>query len=385
MSPRRLLVEGWRGIHHSYALVAQEHCLAMLSRADIDLRFRDLPYHSAGWRRTEGLFDSADEARIASIAQPDAHFAAEATVNMQAERPDFTPPRTGRKFVFGTPEHRVLREENVPHVRSAHDVPADVHVLTPSRWTALAYERFGFGNERIHVVPHGIDPRIVRPDAKSRAAARAALKLNDAFVFMSVGAMTANKGIDLLLRAFAQVSLDLPDVRLVLKGADALYPSQEYVRTMLNELPAAARERVAQRLLYQGGTFSAAQMATFLRIADCYVAPYLAEGFNLPVLEAAGCGVAVVCTKGGPTDEFTTPQFAHQIRSKLVSVPLSDRQTGDALAPDFDDLVQTMQHAATHRAEMQERGSAAARYVAERYTWEHVTDLLLAELFPATS
>lgn len=382
MAAKRVLFEAWRGIHHSYALVAQAHCLALLDRAEIELRFRDLPYHSPAWRPTRGLFDEGDEARLAGIVAPEPAFAPDATINMRAERPDFSPPAHGRKFVFGTPEFRVLRHENLGSVRSAREVPSNVHVLTPSRWTATAYERFGFERERVHVVPHGIDPRIIHPDAQNRAAARASMRFDDEFVFMSIGAMTGNKGIDLLLRAFNEVVLAIPDARLVLKGADALYPSQDFLKSMLNALPANARERVARRMLYHGGTLSSRQMAAFLRVADCYVAPYLAEGFNMPVMEAAGCGVAVICTGGGPTDEFTTPEFAQPLRSKVVPVALSATQTGEALEPDVDHLVQLMLDAARDRDTTRMRGAAGAQHVSQHYTWSKVTDRLLEEIEP---
>ena len=38
--------------------------------------------------------------------------------------------------------------------------------------------------------------------------------------------MTGNKGIDVLLRAFAAVAEKRPNARLLLKGADTLYPSK---------------------------------------------------------------------------------------------------------------------------------------------------------------
>ena len=362
--------------------MAQEHCRSLLKRGDIELRFRDLPYHFAAWGPSKGLFDEPDEALIASISAPEPDFPADATINMRAERPDFTPPAHGRKFVFGTPEFRVLPQENLDNVRSAREVSRDIHVLTPSRWTGVAYERFGFEPERIHIVPHGIDPHIFHPDAESRAATRAAMKLADEFVFMSVGAMTANKGIDLLLTAFAHVVVAMPEVRLVLKGADALYPSQELLRHTLNAMPPQLRERVARRLLYNGGTLSSRHMAAFLRTADCYVAPYFAEGFNMPVMEAAGSGVAVICTDGGPTNEFTTPAFTQRIRSKIVPVALSDTQTGDALAPDFDHLVQLMLDAARNRERNRLVGVIGAAHIAAHYTWDKVTDRLLREVLP---
>ena len=46
-------------------------------------------------------------------------------------------------------------------------------------------------------------------------------------------------------------------------------------------------------MIYTGGTYSCDKMADLYRAADVYAAPYRAEGFNLPVLEAAACGVPV--------------------------------------------------------------------------------------------
>jgi len=110
-------------------------------------------------------------------------------------------------------------------------------VLTPSHWAAEAYRRFGFGPERIHVVPHGIDPRIFRPDEALRAAARKKIGLEGRFAFLSLGAMTDNKGVGILLRAFARVAGLASDVRLILKGADDLYPSRRLLETTLATPP----------------------------------------------------------------------------------------------------------------------------------------------------
>jgi hypothetical protein len=65
MVRRRLLIEGWRFIHHSYALVAQSHCLCMLKRGDLDLRFRDLPFYSEAWKPTPGIFAPEQEHALA--------------------------------------------------------------------------------------------------------------------------------------------------------------------------------------------------------------------------------------------------------------------------------------------------------------------------------
>ena len=191
---RRLQFEGWRFIHHSYALVAQAHCLCLLRRGDIDLRFRDLPYYYPDWKTTRGLVAPEEERVLAALRAPEAGFLPEATFSMRAEESDFTAPSSGRKFVFGTPEYRVLQDRQRGGLSSGAELPDTVDIVTPSHWCAPAYERFGVPPARVHVVPHGIDPDVLHADAAGRAAARAALHVEDhERVFLSVGAMTPNK------------------------------------------------------------------------------------------------------------------------------------------------------------------------------------------------
>jgi glycosyltransferase involved in cell wall biosynthesis len=381
-SPRRLLIEGWRFVPHSYAFVAHAHCLCIARRVGIDLRFVDLPLYSETWKRARGVFAPAEEQLLEELRSPEASFLPEATFTLRPEQPDFSAPRSGRRFAFGTAEYRVLTEANASGLRSAADVPETVDVITPSRWAGLAFERFGFSRERVHVVPHGIDPLVLHPDEASRRASREALGVSDAFVFMSVGAMTWNKGLDLLLAAFARVAETEPDVHLVLKGMDALYGSQDFVRELMDDLPARARETVASRLTYGGGTLPARSLARLLRAADCYVSPYRAEGFNLPVLEAMACGVPVACTAGGPTDEFTDRSFAEPIRSQVRKKRLDATTEGDALEPDLEHLVTLMRDAARQRDRLPAMGALAAQHAAKNFTWDAVTDLLLARLLP---
>ncbi|MEG4807439.1 glycosyltransferase family 4 protein [Microcoleus sp. F8-D3] len=70
---------------------------------------------------------------------------------------------------------------------------------------------------------------------------------------------------------------------------------------------------------------SFAQIAELYQAADVYVSPYLTEGFNLQVLEAVACGLPIICTAGGPADDFTS-NFALQIESKFTAVA-SDGET----------------------------------------------------------
>lgn len=67
-----------------------------------------------------------------------------------------------------------------------------------------------------------------------------------------------------------------------------------------------------------GDEMRAADLASLYHAADVYISPYRAEGFNLPVLEAAVCDTPLIITSGGPIDDFTDPSFAVRIKGTLV-------------------------------------------------------------------
>lgn len=64
-----------------------------------------------------------------------------------------------------------------------------------------------------------------------------------------------------------------------------------------------------EKILYVGSTMTDKQMSELYELSDCYVSPFMAEGFNLPVLESLCHGLNVICTKGGPPDEFAKDAY----------------------------------------------------------------------------
>jgi glycosyltransferase involved in cell wall biosynthesis len=122
-------------------------------------------------------------------------------------------------------------------------------------------------------------------------------------------------------------------------------------------------------------------MAQLYQTADAYVSPYAAEGFNMPVLEAIASGLPVICTAGGPTDDFTSPEFALRIDSTIVSTPIGEEQ-GKVLAVNFDSLVAHM-HRVIEQPEISARArTAGPAFVAHGFTLQIVVDKLLKLLLP---
>ena len=383
---KSLIVEGWRFLPHSYAVVNQWQLLSLLRLKNLRLRIRDRPLYHPRWRTQAGLFDESVEQalRTLEVAAPDEYADAMLRISFPF---DFSPSCCGRTAVFGTSENQAIQkaqvaDEEIYQQLRRRDPPQQILVVTPSRWSAEGFYRCGFKSEQVIVIPHGVDPETFHPaaDPAVRASLRAQLPVEpEAFVFLSIGAMTGNKGIDVLLRAFAEVSHQHPEARLVLKGTDALYNSRGMLRARIGELTAAEQRRVRPRLTYVGGSFSHRDMAHLYQAADVYVSAYRAEGFNLPVLEAAASGLAVICTRGGSTDDFVTDEFARKIDSTHVALKVEELDAV-RLAPNLEHLTTLMSSAIEDREWRERAAQAGPAHVQAHYSWDLIAQTLHREL-----
>jgi glycosyltransferase involved in cell wall biosynthesis len=384
MSPHTLLIEGWRFVPHSYAIVNQFQCLEFLKEPNLTVRHRDVPYYGPNWKATMGLFDRASEEAIRGIAGPAADQTVDAVFRISVPF-NLSPSIGGKTVVFGTAECQCVPMEHVTGNRPLAEAcrNCDALIVTPSNWSREGFIRSGADPHRVFVVPHGIDPSIFHPlDRSERAVLRAQHGWNG-FIFLNLGSMAMSKGIGVLLKAFATVAQKHPDVRLLMKGSGAVYDSQSCFQTQAASLTPDELSLIRPKMMYFEHTLSFAQMASLYQMADAYVSPYEAEGFNLPVLEAIASGLPVICTRGGPTDEFTTDEFALRVNSVRVPLRPTPTASGFVLKPDFEHLVHQMT-VALEWADLADKARAAGpAFVAAGYTWTHVTQRLLKILFDA--
>ena len=375
---RSLCVEGWRSIHHSFALVNQWQLLSLLKQGGLSLSVRDLPYYPPDWKAQIGLFSAEQELKLESISEAAADATFDATLRISYPF-DFSLQPAGRTVIFATSEFKVLERRSV---KSMPDIEAlsrsDAFLVTPSHWSRAGLLDMGFHADQVVVVPHGVDPMTFRPSI-DRKAAREALKMGG-FTFANVSAMTENKGADLLLRAFAVIAEKYPDARLLMKGADDLYQSRTLIQRMLGRLPEDVASRLEGRILYGGNAATMASMAEFYQLADVYVSPYRAEGFNLPVLEASACGTPVICTKGGSTDDFMNHDTARFIESRVCDVMLGDRE-GCKLEPDLDHLIHLMFEAVENSEWRNRAARVGPARAANDFSWDRAVERLLNAIF----
>jgi glycosyltransferase involved in cell wall biosynthesis len=383
IGPKKLLIEGWRGLPHSYAMVNQSQILELLGRPEISLAHRDLDLLVPQWKAVSGLYSAEQERKIAAIRAPspgerfDAVYRIGGAIDFRAS------PRADRTVVFTTAEYRMIPRVYTFDKRPIAATLAEnaTMVVTPSNWSREGLLASGAAPERVVVVPHGVDRAVFWPmDETRREETRRAMGWNG-FIFITVGAGTLNKGIDLLLKATAIVRRKHPQTRLMVKGLDELYHSDRSLAMMMRGLGEQDAKEVGSILHYRGGAAPFEDMAMLYQLADAYVAPYRAEGFCLPALEAAACGAPVICTAGGPTDDFIRDEFGLRIRSKLTENPDHHGETGTYLEPELDHLVELMCRV-IEKPEIGRRArEAGPKFVQENFTWGHAVERLLPVLF----
>ena len=141
---------------------------------------------------------------------------------------------------------------------------------------------FGLKNP-IAIIPNGIDiPELADHSPIAASTGR---------VVLSLGRIHPKKGLDRLVRAWAQVEFVHPEWRLRIVGPDELGHARE--------LAALAAEMKTKRVSIEGPVAGDAKTAAY-READLFVLPTLNENFAITVAEALSFGTPVIATKGAP-------------------------------------------------------------------------------------
>jgi glycosyltransferase involved in cell wall biosynthesis len=174
---------------------------------------------------------------------------------------------------------------------------ADAFVTISAR-TRDEFVAAGLPQERVRLIPHGIDVAAFRPaDADEKRELRAALGLPALPRLVTfTGRLLRGKGVEVLVEAFARLATRRNDAHLVIVGSGAgqVLSIEDALRAQVE------REGLSARVTFTGRVDN---VADYLRASDVYVFPSFFEAMPLSLLEAASCGLPCVATRiGGVVD-----------------------------------------------------------------------------------
>jgi glycosyltransferase involved in cell wall biosynthesis len=225
MVRKKILIEGWRGINHSYAMVNQNQILELI-QSDHDLQHHDLPFYRTEWNsiNNDAGFNFDDKSKIFSLktGEPSQPY----DIIYRISFPYRLYQCSSKKlFVFGTAEFQNIDGFIYDDKLDEGINNPNLKIITPSNWSKIGFLRAGFQESQVCVIPHGINPQVYKPISfQRRKQFRDALKVSDDdFLLLSLGAMTQNKGVDLLILAYSILKEKYPHLKLVLKDSSNLY------------------------------------------------------------------------------------------------------------------------------------------------------------------
>ena len=377
---KHLLIEGWRGINHSIAMTMQYQLIEMLKMDDVSVSFRDLPFNNPAWNEIDNDSGFAPEIKARIKAVPPPAWGWLDCVYSHTPREDRPRPLADKVATFIITEFG-LRPLADQKGYIAEICRGDNMVVVPSQWSKAKLLEYGFPEEKLALIPLGVNPDFFYPPtpAERLHIRQQVLATPEHFVFLNVGAKTWNKGIDLLLRAFAKVRKRHSHARLVLKDNKKLYGfgAESIMADLSRNHPDVMDEDVRSSIVLLTSTLSLPQMRLLYGAADAYVSPYRAEGFNLPVIEAIACGTRAIVTAGGPTDDFCDRDTALSVTSEPVDNSSRGIDIpGFHLEPNLDSLIEQMEAALTEAAAADQAALGRKRLL-ENFSWAQGTRMMV--------
>ncbi len=189
---------------------------------------------------------------------------------------------------------RARAGENEPEERSmgeAKVIRAADSIVAFSRHERDAMERFyGASPAKVTVIPCGVDVDLFRP--VNRNEARRRLGLGEESVVLFVGRLEPLKGLDIMLRAVAQLERREATRTLIVGGDPEGDAEMARLRALCQELGIAERVSFMGRMEQQ-------DLPLYYSAADVSVLPSYYESFGLVALESMACGTPVIASRVG--------------------------------------------------------------------------------------
>lgn len=224
-------------------------------------------------------------------------------------------------------------------------------VIASTATEAEQYRSMGLAEDKIDVVPNGIDLSEFE-DLPQRGEFRRRWGIGDnERLVLYLGRIHQIKGLDVLAKAFTGLPKALDSVRLVIAGPDDGYLPT--LRTIVREFD------IEKRTLLTGPLYERAKLEAYVD-ADVYVLPSAYETFPVSVLEACACGTPVIVTD----------------RCGIADV--IDGNAGLVVPYDEDKLTQSLLRMLSNGKMREEFGERGKSLVRGRFNWSGIAGQLEA-------
>jgi glycosyltransferase involved in cell wall biosynthesis len=295
-------------------------------------------------------------------------------VSPRSPRVTFLPPqiepKAPHRIIYTMMETEIVHPDMIRLMNENYE-----ECWTPTHWNAQTFRQSGL-HLPINVMPLGIDPAVFAPNLPAKMPQATLMTTHDfgktetpsGFVFVYVFQPSFRKGLDFLLRAFEEAFFADREVGLLL-GTTAYALSESRI------LP---NRDIKARVWALSGKYTERDLAGMYRACKAYVCTSRGEGWNLPVCEAAACGLPVIVPRTSvhpemvpsgyglffDQDEYRVFPEARKTSPWFEGIPFP--HYGASAHKMLVDILRTMKK---EYAAAQAIGKRYSAYVRSKYTW----------------
>jgi glycosyltransferase involved in cell wall biosynthesis len=212
-------------------------------------------------------------------------------IDDRAPRVTFLPPRSepkaGYRIIYTMMETEIVHQDMIRIMNQEYH-----ECWTPTQWNANTFRKSGL-TIPVRVMPLGVDPDIYYQDGP--ASIPKALRLTgegagkyevpEGFLFIYVCQPTFRKGIEVVIEAFGEAFKGDREAGLIIAAttySTSLFTPDKSIDSRIWLLDAPCSEK---------------DLAATYRACKGYVCASRGEGWNLPLSEAAACGLPVIAPR----------------------------------------------------------------------------------------
>jgi glycosyltransferase involved in cell wall biosynthesis len=334
----KILFETWKNLAHSYGCVSAFQLIHLyknygpegkIKKNYIDFYTKEMPYYMNHWKNKQKLVYSEEYNNILKNFKEYKNEKID-LIYRQTYPYDITNTENKHvpKCIFYTSEFKeyltadyFLLNQNQPKDDSSiknylKHFNNTFYFTSPSIWSSKGLIKYNVQEEHNRVITHGVDSSIFykhNDNCLRRKEVRNLYKvLDNDILLISIGAMTKNKGIMLILELMNILvhRVKKTNYKLLLKGTGDLYQSKQFLEMYFEELiknNIITEEEIANLqnyIIFTDKTLSYSMINDLYNASDLYIAPYLAEGFGLTPLEALSSGLNILVPQTGSTKEY---------------------------------------------------------------------------------
>jgi glycosyltransferase involved in cell wall biosynthesis len=303
------------------------------------------------------------------------------------------PPNPGKNVFFTMMETESLH----PEFARICNVYAD-EIWVPSTHNATVFKEYGI-KKPIFVMPLGVDellyynrdiaPNGIINDTKCFVdlLGKPVSKGINSFRFLSLFGWSYRKGTDILIKSFVKEFNDNDDVALIIVSRHSGSPEQSHINVIKADVDRYAksiRRSNFPQIILHPHVIPEQQMPDIYKMGQVFLHCSRGEGWNLPVIEAAACGLPVISCNNTGMSEYLTDDNAFLIKTnqKEICNPEMHWITAyyhNQLFPKLgsEQIEQSQNHMKFCRNNYEKallKGKELKKLVFEKYTWKHAVE-----------